>query len=61
MKIRINRSCRKRRQGRYNGMGRCLCIESKRLCNESKKLIVVDPMSNVIVVTKEKDYGAKNE
>lgn len=60
MKIRINRSCRKRRQDRYNGMGRCLCIEPKRLCNESKKLIV-DPMSNVIVVTKEKDYGAKNE
>mgnify|MGYP001542429837 CR=1 FL=1 len=49
MKIRINSSCRKRRQDRYNGMGRCLCIEPKRLCNES------------IVVTKEKDYGAKNE
>ena len=61
MKIRINRSCRKRRQDSRSGMGRCLCIEPKRLCNESKKLIVVDPMSNVIVVTKEKDYGAKNE
>ena len=61
MKIRVNRSCRKRRQDCYNGMGRCLCIEPKRLCNESKKLIVVDPMSNVIVVTKQKDYGAKNE
>ena len=61
MKIRINRACRKRRQDCRSGMGRCLCIEPKRLCNESKKLIVVDPMSNVIVVTKEKDYGAKNE
>ena len=61
MKIRINRACRKRRQDSRSGMGRCLCIEPKRLCNESKKLIVVDPMSNVIVVTKEKDYGAKNE
>ena len=61
MKIRINRSCRKRRQDFYNWRGRCLYIEPKRLCNESKKLIVVDPMSNVIVVTKEKDYGAKNE
>lgn len=61
MKIRINRSCRKRRQGRYNGMGRCLCIEPKRLCNESKKLIVVDPKSNVIAVTKREDFGGKNE
>lgn len=31
MKIRINRACRKRRQDRRSGMGRCLCIEPKRL------------------------------
>ena len=61
MKIRINRACRKRRQDRRSGMGRCLCIEPKRLCNDITKDIVFAPMSNVIVVTKEKDYGAKNE
>lgn len=50
---------RKHRKSHYSGMGQCFSLIEQQLCTEN--LIIHDPKSNVIVVTKEKDYGAKNE
>lgn len=41
------------------GMGQCFSLNEKQLC--TKDLIIHDPKSNVIAVTKRKDFGGKNE
>ena len=50
---------KKHHRNHYSGMGQCFTLIEQQLCTED--LIIHDPKSSIIVVTKEKDYGAKNE
>lgn len=50
---------KKHRRNHYSGMGQCFSLIEQQLCTEN--LIIYDPKSNVIAVTKREDFGAKNE